>query len=145
MSKEGSIKESEKANGTKFKSFCQFIWNTDTKEFLGRNGSSWAKVGVFYTVFYVCLGLFWFGMLRIFLTTISDERPKWILDESLIGLNPGLGFRPNERIDKVDSTLIHFRPYQNASYAHWVKDLDNYLKSMFTHIYLKILELNFNF
>jgi len=74
------------------------------------------------------LAVFWGIMLKIFMSTISFEKPKWILDESLIGTNPGLAFRPSPKVEKVDSTLIHFRTGQNSSYHLWVKDLEDFLR-----------------
>jgi len=124
MSKE-SIAEKEPEGISSFK---QWIYNPRTKQFLGRTGASWAKVGFFYIIFYLCLAIFWAMMLKIFMATISFERPKWLLDESLIGTNPGLGFRPSPKIEKVDSTLIHFRPGRNESYFPWVQDLNNFLQ-----------------
>jgi sodium/potassium-transporting ATPase subunit beta len=36
--------------------------------------------------------------------------PKWIMDEGLIGSNPGMGYRPMPDPDKnADSTLVWFR------------------------------------
>ena len=40
----------------------------------------------------------------------------------------GLAFRPSARVEKVDSTLIHYVNGQNSSYHKWVKDLNNYLQ-----------------
>jgi len=106
----------------------KFCYNKRTGEVLGRNGSSWAKVGFFYLVFYACLALFWAGMLKLFMATIDYEKPKWSMEESLIGLSPGLSYRPAARLEKIDSTLIHFRPGVNASYHHWAKDIEQFLK-----------------
>lgn len=94
----------------------QWIYNSETGQFLGRTGTSWgkqidnlkfrlklqwiiysnslfcyppAKVGIFYLIFYTCLAIFWGIMMKVFLATISFEKPKWTLDDSLIGVNPG--------------------------------------------------------
>ena len=34
--------------------------------------------------------------IKIFFLTLNDNQPKYILGDSLIGLNPGLGIRPRE-------------------------------------------------
>lgn len=78
------------------------------------------------------------------MSTISFEKPKWILDESLIGTNPGLAFRPSPKVEKVDSTLIHFRTGQNSSYHLWVKDLEDFLrrKLLINHLDESLIILN---
>lgn len=42
----------------------------------------------------------------------------------------GLGFRPTPPPEKIDSTLIHFRPGNPDSYSHWKNDLESFLKRM---------------
>lgn len=48
-----------------------------------------AKIGLFYLVFYAGLAAFFAVMLVIFYQTLSNFEPKWKLDSSLIGTNPG--------------------------------------------------------
>ncbi|KAI1285956.1 Sodium/potassium-transporting ATPase subunit beta-2 [Halotydeus destructor] len=108
--------------------FKQFLWNPDTKEFLGRSGSSWAKIIIFYIIFYACLAAFWALMLAIFYQTIDQQEPKWKLDESRIGSNPGLGFRPRPPAEKVESTLIWFKTSDKKGYEHWSSNLEEFLK-----------------
>lgn len=63
----------------------------------------------------------------IFHLTISDKYPKWQLEESLIGTNPGLGVRPQSPRKRVDSALISFMEGPNGDYKHWVDDLSEFL------------------
>lgn len=87
-----------------------FIWNSQTKEFLGRNGMSWAKVSFFYSIFYACLGAFFIGMLAVFFQIMPKDKPTYFGESSTMankGLNPGLGFRP--QVD-VEDNLIRFNP-----------------------------------
>jgi len=108
--------------------FKRFLWNPTTKEFLGRTGGSWAKILIFYLIFYACLAAFWAVMLLIFYQTIDPQYPKWQLGESRIGTNPGLGFRPRPPEEKVESTLIWFTSGANGNWQHWTKNLDDYLE-----------------
>ncbi|XP_015793329.1 sodium/potassium-transporting ATPase subunit beta [Tetranychus urticae] len=108
-------------------SFATFLWNPWRKEFCGRTASSWGKIFVFYVIFYICLAAFWSIMLLIFRTTIDDKHPKWKLDESRIGSNPGLGYRPRPPRERLESTLIRFRRNNEKSYKHWVEDLTQFV------------------
>jgi len=109
-------------------SFKLFLWNPRTKEFMGRTGSSWIKILIFYIIFYLCLAVFWAVMLWVFYQTIDQRYPKWQGDSSRIGSNPGLGFRPRPPSDKVDSTLIWFSMGENGNWQHWRDDLKDFLE-----------------
>ena len=47
-------------------------------------------------------------MLVIFFQTLSWEEPKWITDNGIIGKSPGLGLRPGQPKDLIDSSIIVF-------------------------------------
>ncbi|XP_067143323.1 sodium/potassium-transporting ATPase subunit beta [Centruroides vittatus] len=119
---------SKPSNLTKWQGCKQFLWNSDTKECLGRTGMSWLKITVFYIIFYSCLAAFWTVMLIIFYQTLSSSEPRWQLDSSRIGSSPGLGFRPRPPEDNIDSTLIWFNADKQDTIDHWVKNLEEFLK-----------------
>jgi sodium/potassium-transporting ATPase subunit beta len=48
-----------------------------------------AKIILFYLVFYAALTGFFAAMLVVFYQTLDNKMPKWRLDESIIGSNPG--------------------------------------------------------
>lgn len=104
-----------------------FIWNPNKGEFCGRNGSSWLKIGIFYVIFYFLLAGFWVVMLLVFYQTLDYYSPKWTLDASRIGTNPGLCFRPLPHPDNVDSTLIWFTHGSAREWDYWVKSLGKFL------------------
>jgi len=108
--------------------FKKFVWNSSTKEFCGRSGESWLKIGVFYVIFYLLLAGFWSVMLLIFYQTLDYYSPKWTLESSRIGAIPGLGFRPLPRPENVDSTLIWFTHGSGREWDHWVKSLSGFLE-----------------
>ncbi|XP_074595430.1 sodium/potassium-transporting ATPase subunit beta-like [Brevipalpus obovatus] len=120
-------KSPQKSNEEKT-SFATFFWNPRSKEFCGRTATSWGKIILFYTIFYLCLAAFWAIMLLIFKTTIDDKEPKWKLEDSRIGANPGLGFRPRPPADRIESTLIRFRRSKEDTYKHWVSDLKTFIE-----------------
>ncbi|XP_063244574.1 sodium/potassium-transporting ATPase subunit beta-2-like isoform X1 [Bacillus rossius redtenbacheri] len=106
--------------------FRIFLWNSETHQFLGRTGSSWAKILFFYVLFYAGLSGYFAAMLAVFYQTLDMSSPKWQLDSSLIGSNPGLGFRPMPPEENVESTLIWYRA-SDKNYEHWTKELTNFL------------------
>lgn len=108
--------------------FKKFLWNGDTSEFLGRTGSSWFKIGLFYIVYYTFLTGFFIGMLLIFYQTLDDKEPKWQNSNGIIGSNPGVGYRPKPSMDSVESTLVQFRHGELGNWKPWVERLDDFLK-----------------
>ena len=139
----------EDSHGKKEESggFLKFLWNSETREFLGRDGASWAKVSVFYAIFYTCLGSFFVGMLAVFMHQMPKDKPTYYGESSTMnarGINPGLGFRP--QID-VEDSLISFNPLiidnQKNGYSQYVRNLENFLNaSKFDKIKLNKLTLN---
>lgn len=112
----------------KWESFKTFLWNSETSQFLGRTGSSWAKILLFYVIFYTGLAVFFSAMLVVFFQTLDSKVPKWQGDRSLIGSNPGLGFRPMPPDTNVESTLIWFRASDEQNIQHWTNQLDEFLE-----------------
>jgi sodium/potassium-transporting ATPase subunit beta len=112
---------------SKWEAFRLFLWDSDRKEFMGRNGGSWAKIGLFYLIFYTALAAFFSVMLVIFYQTLDNFEPKWKLDSSLIGDTPGLGFRPLPGDNNVESTLIHFKHGNDGEFGQWTKRLTDFL------------------
>ncbi|XP_033117867.1 sodium/potassium-transporting ATPase subunit beta-1-like [Anneissia japonica] len=114
----------QKASG-QWNDFRTFLWNKNEKTVLGRNGKSWAQIGLFYLVFYTCLAVFWAIMLIVFLQTITDDQPKF---KSYIG-TPGL-----YQIPKFSEKLnpIKFDVQNEKTYLGYVKELqtvyDEYLE-----------------
>lgn len=115
--------------------FGKFLWNSDTKEFCGRDGASWGKVSLFYAVFYLCLGSFFVGMLAVFFQIMPKDRPTYFGESGTIssrGLNPALGFRPQVN---VEDNLISFNPSiaegEKNGYKKYVKNLQNFLDAKY--------------
>ncbi|KAJ2944448.1 hypothetical protein O0L34_g3788 [Tuta absoluta] len=111
-----------------WESFRVFLYNSETGQFLGRTGSSWAKILLFYVIFYAVLAGFFSVMLVIFFQTLDNKMPKWQLDSSLIGDNPGLGFRPMPETANAESTLIYYRANDKGSVLNWATIIDKYLE-----------------
>ncbi|CAM9720335.1 unnamed protein product [Lampetra fluviatilis] len=106
-------KQEESTGGCK-----EFIWNPRTRQFMGRTGTSWALILLFYLVFYGFLaGLFSLTMW-VLLQTTNEFRPKY-LDRVP---SPGLMIRP-----QADTLDIKFKPTQNSSFLQYVTALNDFL------------------
>jgi len=110
-----------------WQSFTTFLWNSETNQFLGRTFSSWAKILFFYVCFYAGLIGFFSALMALFFQTLDMKAPKWQQTSSLIGSNPGLGFRPMPPDSHVESTLIWYRVNDN-NYDEWVQKIDTFLQ-----------------
>ncbi|CAF0988980.1 unnamed protein product [Rotaria sordida] len=117
--------------GGRVSSFMNALYNPKRKQFLGRDGAGWTKLGVFYFFFYLGLAGFFCAMLAVFMALSPRDRPRYYLEESRMAtrsnpLSPGLGFRPQPEADKnliiIDKNA---RPNEPNVYA---KSLDQYLQ-----------------
>jgi len=80
----------------------------------------------FYTVFYIALGALFAICLKVLMMTINEQSPKWTLQESLIGTNPGLGFRPmSKNVDQ--GSLIWYNGGNQSQIKYWTESLDDFL------------------
>jgi len=86
--------------------FKYFLYNPETGEILSRTPISWAKIIIFYCIYYTCLAAFWIGCLHIFFLTVPEAHPRWTLDASIIGSNPGVGLRPSSSDERIDSSMF---------------------------------------
>lgn len=95
----------EKLNQSRKKSFWESlkkvkteIYDSQYREFLGRDCMSWFKLSIFYSLFYGFLSGFFLLCLFAFYYTIDHKTPTYFNKESVMNfrsINPGLGFRPH--------------------------------------------------
>ncbi|XP_044734640.1 sodium/potassium-transporting ATPase subunit beta-2-like isoform X1 [Chrysoperla carnea] len=108
--------------------FSKFLHDPEENTYFGRTIVSWAKIGLFYLIFYGCLAALVAICMWVFFQTLDPRIPKWQLDESLIGTNPGLGFRPMPVEAAVGSTLIWYKGTKVENYQYWKDSLEKFLK-----------------
>lgn len=82
---------------------------------------------MFYLIFYAVLSIFFITYWMIFASTLLDGRPKYELKESIIGDNPGLGFRPMPPESNVESTLIWYQKNSPNNSKYWVDEINTFL------------------
>lgn len=112
---------------TNWNTFQSFIHDPVEGTYFGHTRRKWAITGAFYACFFTVLALLFAICMKGLLATINIERPRWILEESLIGTNPGLGFRPIS--DNTDeSSLIWYSSSDPASVQKWTRLLDKFLE-----------------
>ncbi|KAI5742566.1 sodium/potassium-transporting ATPase subunit beta-2-like isoform X2 [Diaphorina citri] len=104
-----------------------YLYNAETGEIMGRTSGSWGRIGVFYLVFYSVLAAMSGVLMWAFLQTLDPRTPRWLLDESLIGTNPGIGFRPIPVESDVGSSLIWYKASDRSNYQYWIDSLIKFL------------------
>ncbi|KAJ8968226.1 hypothetical protein NQ317_004494 [Molorchus minor] len=87
-----------------------------------------AKILLFYLIFYAALIGFFAAVLAVFYQTLDMKKPKWELSKSLIGDNPGLGFRPMPPESNVESTLIWYKSSDKGNVQYWQNELKAFLQ-----------------
>jgi len=105
--------------------FKQFLYNPSTKEVLGRTAKSWFQILVFYVVLYAFLAGFFGLLMFVFFKTLETDRPKWTQKDSLIGNNPGMGFRPMH--PDADVLLLEFDKNNAEDLKLWKKNVNDFL------------------
>ena len=56
---------------------------------------------------------------------LDDKHPKYQLEDSIIGTNPGLGYRPLSDVE--EGSLIWFDAKNESSVKKWVDNIDAFL------------------
>ncbi|XP_045122568.1 sodium/potassium-transporting ATPase subunit beta-like [Portunus trituberculatus] len=100
------------------RSFQTFLWNRKAGAVLGRTPSSWAKIGLFYIVFYIFLAGFFSLLMFVFYQTIDLKVPKYTGQESLLR-NPGLSYRPKFLYsDDLRPTIIYEPGFRDTALTY---------------------------
>lgn len=92
--------------------------------------SSLGQLFLFYGIFYIALAALFAICMKALMMTIDESFPKWQLDESLIGSNPGLGFRPSSH-DVDQGSLIWYDTSDQAQISYWTERIDEFLEGLF--------------
>ncbi|CAF2769276.1 unnamed protein product [Rotaria sp. Silwood2] len=107
------------------------LYDSKKRQFLGRDGAGWTKLGVFYFFFYLGLAGFFCAMLAVFMALSPRDRPRYYSYSSRMAtrsnpLSPGLGFRPQPEADK--NIIILDKSEDSETPNSYAKSLDQYLQ-----------------
>ena len=115
------------------RSFGKFMYDSENKEFIGRDGASWARISLCYAFFYLGLGTFFIALLAVFISTLSFQVPTYYNEKSVMAsvmrINPGLGFRP--QIDPEDGLIAYNVAADDAQLRNLVRSLDIFLDAYY--------------
>merc|ERR1711971_634455 len=121
MADDAKLEEIQKLGGTAIKpvgwdrtgweAFQYMLWNPDTGEILTRTPLSWLKITVFYCIYYCFLAGFWIACLNVFFATLPEahDGPRWLKEDSIIGVNPGVGLRPRNTDSQISRRTLRAR------------------------------------
>ncbi|XP_016977840.1 sodium/potassium-transporting ATPase subunit beta-1 [Drosophila rhopaloa] len=123
----GGKGEFEFPQPAKKQTFSQMIYDPQDGTFFGRTGKNWSQLLLFYTIFYIVLAALFTICMQGLLSTVSTTEPKWKLHDSLIGTNPGLGFRPLSKQTERGS-VISFDAKKEAESKYWIDLIDEFLQ-----------------
>ncbi|KAL5281666.1 ATP1B2 family protein [Megaselia abdita] len=104
-----------------------FIYNKSEGTYFGRTIKSWSKLMIFYVVFYAVLAAMFAICMQGLFNSLSETEPKWQLSKSLIGTNPGLGYRPQSEKETERGSIIQFDSKKSDEKQFWVDLLNEFL------------------
>ncbi|CAF3445767.1 unnamed protein product [Rotaria sp. Silwood1] len=101
------------------KSLRIFIYDKEHQTFFGNTSPSWIKISVYYFFFYICLGLFYAGMVAVFAAILSRESPTYTYRNNQMKVGGtfyvGMGFRPMLDITSTSITVYGDSASQNET------------------------------
>lgn len=86
-----------------------------------------AQLFIFYAVFYAVLAAMFAICMQGLFRSLSDTEPTWKLHKSMIGTNPGLGYRPQSENETERGSIIQFDSKKNAEKEFWINLLNEFL------------------
>jgi len=91
------------------RTFCEsiriFFYNSENGSFCSRTPKSWSQILLFFLCFYAVLFGLWASWMYAFLMSLPETAsgPKYMLEGSLLGTNPGVGLKPGNDMRELQS------------------------------------------
>ncbi|XP_066487210.1 sodium/potassium-transporting ATPase subunit beta-2 [Tiliqua scincoides] len=113
-----AVEKEKKSCGQLLAEWRQFVWNPRTHQFMGRTGSSWALILLFYLVFYGFLTALFTLTMWVMLQTVDQYTPKYQDRLSV----PGMMIRP-----KTENLDITYKLNHTEEWEQYVTMLNKFL------------------
>nr|XP_056719921.1 sodium/potassium-transporting ATPase subunit beta-2 [Euleptes europaea] len=113
-----AVEKEKKTCGQVMTEWKEFVWNPRTRQFMGRTGSSWALILLFYLVFYGFLTALFTLTMWVLLQTVDPNIPKYQDRLSI----PGMMIRP-----KTNALEISYNLTSTEVWEDYVRMLNNFL------------------
>jgi len=108
--------------------FGHFLYDRNSGLVMGRNCKEWGKLIFFYLIFYACLMGFWVAYMIGFLQTTNIQFPNLLGYQSMLKLNPAIGYRPQP---DFEVNLIKFNSSNDGTFQGFLRDSNDFLKPYF--------------
>ncbi|XP_002664470.3 protein ATP1B4 isoform X1 [Danio rerio] len=99
-----------------------YLWNAETKEFMGRSGKSWSLILLFYAALYIFLAAMFAGCMCCLMWSISPYAPTY--NDRV--MPPGMTMFPH--VDTAHGFDIAFNASDRSSWRRYAKTLEAHLK-----------------
>ncbi|XP_067243559.1 protein ATP1B4 isoform X1 [Chanodichthys erythropterus] len=99
-----------------------YLWNAETKEFMGRSGKSWSLILLFYSALYIFLAAMFAGCMCCLMWSISPYSPTY--NDRV--MPPGMTMSPH--VDVAHGFDIAFNASDQKSWKKYAKALEAHLK-----------------
>ncbi|KAL7670557.1 hypothetical protein ACOME3_005492 [Neoechinorhynchus agilis] len=119
---------------TKFDNLKTFVFNYEEKSVLGRTGRSWGLISMYYAGFYTFLFAYFAVIFAIYYAFLSKHLPHYYNVRSVmdyVGVNPGMGFRPNDP-DSPGIIKLGSAPQNDAAFNAYKQFATDYLVQNFS-------------
>lgn len=87
-----------------------FIYNKSTQTIFGTTSTSWLKISIYYLLFYICLALFYCGMVAVFGAIVSRGVPTYSDSNSEMAID-GVVHPGSFGIEILSLILFQFRTF----------------------------------